>query len=171
MLHYADIKCITLCEKVITLCTSLLRYAKKLLRYAVIITLCGNYYVIRRNRRAHARCIGTLPSHNDTDRTHGRKKQEVNSSEPNDDAEKRTPWALSQNHLSCLCKSGWSTVIAMQDHPHLLHSSAAYRMHVYIVDRLFGSMFTNGSGRTADLLYAELVLYILLRIYPLQPGE
>ena len=53
MLHYADIKCITLCEKVITLCTSLLRYAKKLLRYAVIITLCGNYYVMRRNNRFH----------------------------------------------------------------------------------------------------------------------
>ena len=30
----------------------LLRYAKKLLRYAVIITLCGNYYVMRRHRRA-----------------------------------------------------------------------------------------------------------------------
>ena len=52
MLHYADIKCITLCEKVITLCTSLLRYAKKLLRYAVIITLCGNDYVMRRNKRS-----------------------------------------------------------------------------------------------------------------------
>ena len=29
----------------------LLRYAKKLLRYAVIITLCGKYYVMRRHRR------------------------------------------------------------------------------------------------------------------------
>ena len=28
-------------------------------------------------------------------------------------------------------------------------------MHVYIVDSLFGSMFTNGSGRTADILYAR----------------
>ena len=55
MLHYADIKCITLCEKVITLCTSLLRYAKKLLRYAVIITLCGNYYVMRRHKHVAQR--------------------------------------------------------------------------------------------------------------------
>ena len=28
-------------------------------------------------------------------------------------------------------------------------------MHVYIVDSLLGSMFTNGSGRTADMLYAR----------------
>ena len=28
-----------------------LRYAKKLLRYAVIITLCGNYYVMWRHNR------------------------------------------------------------------------------------------------------------------------
>ena len=75
---------------------------------------------------------------------------------------------LSHNHLSC--KSGWPTVIAMQDHPHLLRCSAAYRMHVHIVDWLLGSMFTNGSGRTADLLYAEVMLCILL-IYPLQPGR
>ena len=40
----------------------------------------------------------------------------------------------------------------------------------YSVDRLFGSMFTNGSGRTADLLYAEVMLCILLN-YPLQPGR
>ena len=30
----------------------LLRYAKNVLRYAVIITLCGNYYVMRRHKRA-----------------------------------------------------------------------------------------------------------------------
>ena len=29
----------------------LLRYAKNVLRYAVIITLCGNYYVMRRHTR------------------------------------------------------------------------------------------------------------------------
>ena len=29
----------------------LLRYAKNVLRYAVIITLCGNYYVMRRHSR------------------------------------------------------------------------------------------------------------------------
>ena len=28
-------------------------------------------------------------------------------------------------------------------------------MHAYIVDSLLGSMFTNGSGRTADVLYAR----------------
>ena len=93
--------------------------------------------------------------------------EEVKSSEPNDNAGKRTTGALSQNHLSCLCKIGWSNVIAMQDHPHLLRCSAAYRMH--IVDWLLGSMFMNGSGRTADLLCAEVMLCILL-IYPLQPG-
>ena len=31
----------------------LLRYAKNVLRYAVIITLCGNYYVMWRHSRAH----------------------------------------------------------------------------------------------------------------------
>ena len=30
----------------------LLRYAKNVLRYAVIITLCGNYYVMWRHSRA-----------------------------------------------------------------------------------------------------------------------
>ena len=65
---------ITLCEVIITLCVKcvtlcgykmyyimrksyyvmhkLLRYAKNVLRYAVIITLCGNYYVMRRHTRA-----------------------------------------------------------------------------------------------------------------------
>ena len=33
----------------------LLRYAKNVLRYAVIITLCGKYYVMRRHRRAPGR--------------------------------------------------------------------------------------------------------------------
>ena len=28
-------------------------------------------------------------------------------------------------------------------------------MHVYIVNSLLGCMFTNGSGRTADVLYAR----------------
>ena len=40
----------------------------------------------------------------------------------------------------------------------------------YIVDLLFGSMFTNGSARTADLRYADVMLCILLTI-PLQPGR
>ena len=39
----------------------LLRYAKKLLRYAVSITLCGNYYVMRRHRRTLFIALGTLP--------------------------------------------------------------------------------------------------------------
>ena len=30
----------------------LLRYAKNVLRYAVIIILCGNYYVMRRHMRS-----------------------------------------------------------------------------------------------------------------------
>ena len=30
----------------------LLRYANNVLRYAVIITLCGNYYVMRRHTRS-----------------------------------------------------------------------------------------------------------------------
>ena len=61
-------------------------------------------------------------------------------------------------------------MIAMPNHPHLLRCSAACRMHVYIVDRLFGSVLTNGSGRTVYLLYAEVMLCILL-IYPVQPGR
>ena len=39
-----------------------------------------------------------------------------------------------------------------------------------IVDRLFGSVLMIGSGRTANLLYAEVMLCILL-IYPVQPGR
>ena len=89
---------------------------------------CSHYCLIQMtNGRAHARCIGILFGHNGTDRTHGR-KQEVKSSEPNDDAGKRKTWALSQNHLSCLCRSGLSAVIAMQDHTHLLRCSPACRM-------------------------------------------
>ena len=38
-------------------------------------------------------------------------------------------------------------MIVMQDHSYFLRWSAVYRMHVYIVDMLLGSMFTNGSGR------------------------
>ena len=43
----------------------------------------------------------------------------------------------------------------MQYNPHFLRCFAANIMHVYIVDSLLGSMFTNGSGRTADVLYAR----------------
>ena len=46
-------------------------------------------------------------------------------------------------------------MIVMQYHPHILRCSAANIMHVYIVDSVLGSMFTNGSGRTADVLYAR----------------
>ena len=46
-------------------------------------------------------------------------------------------------------------MIVVQYDPHFLRCSAANRMHLYIVDRLLGSMFTNGSGRTADVLYAR----------------
>ena len=38
----------------------LLRYAKHVLRYAVIITLCGNYYVMRRHNRAFAVSVPRL---------------------------------------------------------------------------------------------------------------
>ena len=58
----------------------------------------------------------------------------------------------------------------VNDYPHLLRCSAAYRMLVYIVDRLFESMFTKGSGRTEDVLYHEVLLCILL-IHPLQSGR
>ena len=43
----------------------------------------------------------------------------------------------------------------MQYHPRFLRCFAANIMHVSIVDSLLGSMFTNGSGRTADVLYAR----------------
>ena len=43
-------------------------------------------------------------------------------------------------------------------------------MSTYIVDRLFGSMLTNGSGSTAELLYVEVMLCILL-IYQLHIGR
>ena len=61
-------------------------------------------------------------------------------------------------------------MIVMQGHPHVLRCSAAYIMQVCIVDRLFGPMFTNLIGRTADVLYADVLLCILL-IYPLQSGR
>ena len=50
------------------------------------------------------------------------------------------------------------------DHRHLLCCSVAYRMRFYIVDRLFGSMLTNGSGSTAHLM-GILLIYIA---HPLQ---
>ena len=56
----------------------------------------------------------------------------------------------------------------MRDCPHLLRCSATYTEDS--VDRLLGHIFTNGSGRTADVLYSVLLLCILL-IYPLQPGR
>ena len=46
-------------------------------------------------------------------------------------------------------------LIVVQYHPHILHCSAANRMHVYIVDSLVGS---NGSGMTADVLYGQCSL-------------
>ena len=61
-------------------------------------------------------------------------------------------------------------MIVMQYHPHFLRCSAANIMHVYIVNSLLGSMFTNGSGRTADVLYAEVLLCTLL-INQLQLGR
>ena len=61
-------------------------------------------------------------------------------------------------------------MIVMKNYPHVLCCSAAFRMDVYIVGRLFEYMLTNGSGRTADVLYAE-VLFCILRMYPLQPGR
>ena len=35
-------------------------------------------------------------------------------------------------------------------------------LHPEFVSRLFGSMFTNGIGRTTDMVYADVLLYILL---------
>ncbi len=43
----------------------------------------------------------------------------------------------------------------MQYHPQFLRCFAANITHVYIIDSLLGSMFTNGSRRTTDLLYAR----------------
>ena len=57
--------------------------------------------------------------------------------------------------ISLVFSSGRSNLIVMQYHPHVLRYSAANRMHVYIVDSLLGSMFTNGSRRKADVLYAR----------------
>ena len=57
--------------------------------------------------------------------------------------------------ISLVFARGRSNVIVMQYHPHFLRCSAADIMHVYIVDSLLGSLFTNASGRTADVLYAR----------------
>ena len=58
---------------------------------------------------------------------------------------------FSQNHLSCNCVEWVVKCILMQDHPRFVRCSAAYIIHMYIVDRLIGSMFTNGIGRTTDI--------------------
>ena len=43
-------------------------------------------------------------------------------------------------------------------------------MHACIIDGFFGSTFTNGSGRTADVLQAEVQpCTLLIWAYPLQP--
>ena len=57
--------------------------------------------------------------------------------------------------ISLVFSSGRSNLIVVQYHPHNFRCSAANIMHVYIVDSLLGSMFTNGSGRTAEVLYAR----------------
>ena len=115
---------------------------------------------------AYAGCIGTISSHNDTGRhTWTNARCEMKYSEPNDDAGKRSiiVWSLSQNHLSCICVE-WMVKCDSDARPYTFISlccSAAYIIHVYIVDRLFGSMFTNGSGRTADVLYAGVLLWTM----------
>ena len=59
-------------------------------------------------------------------------------------------------------------MLAIHDHPQLLRCSAAYRIHMYIVDRLFGD--TCSRMVVGGQLCAEVMLCILL-IYPLQPGR
>ena len=82
------------------------------------------------------------------------RKQLVKLSEPNVDAGKESKLPLNQNHLSCLFK--WKVKLGSGAIPStFITLSAANRMHVYIVDSLHGSMFTNGSGRAADVLYAR----------------
>ena len=58
----------------------------------------------------------------------------------------------------------------MQYHQHSIRCSAANIIHVYIVDSLFGSMFTNGIGRAADVLYARGSA-VHFALNPPQPGR
>ena len=102
-------------------------------------------------------------------RSNPSQKPAVKTSEPNDDPERRVSCSSART-ISLVFARGRSNVIVMQYHPHFLRCSAANRMHVYIVDSLLGSMFTNGSGRTADVLYAEVLLCTLL-INPFQHGR
>ena len=75
--------------------------------------------------------------------------------------------SLSQNHLSCLCKRDSCDSYARSSH--LICCSVAYRRHVYIVDRLFGSMLMDGSGRTAHLICCSVAyrrhVYIVDRLF------
>ena len=94
--------------------------------------------------------------HTGTDRAHER-KQELESYESNDDAGKRTMWLRSLDHLSCLCvgrvvgrRWHWCETVhicyVVPPHIGLLKTCVG----AYIVDRLLGSILTNGSGSSAD---------------------
>ena len=78
----------------------------------------------------------------------------MKSSEPNVDAGMSVSLPSTRT-ISLIFSSLRSNLIVVQYHPHFSRCSAANRMHVYIVDNLLVSMFTNGSGRTADVLYAR----------------
>ena len=73
--------------------------------------------------------------------------------------------------ISLVFARGRSNAIVLQYHPYFLSCSAANIMHVYIVDRLLGSMFTNGSGRTADMLYARGSPVLLCTLLQLERGR
>ena len=74
----------------------------------------------------------------------------MNSSEPNVDAGKESKLPVNQNHLSCHFK--WKVKLDSGAIPSkFLTLLRCYHNDVYIVD----SLFTNGSGRTAEVLYAR----------------
>ena len=51
-MYYIMRKSYYVMHKLLRYAKNALRYAKNVLRYAVIITLCGNYYVMWRHKRA-----------------------------------------------------------------------------------------------------------------------
>ena len=131
-------------------------------------TLFFAYYCLVQMMNGHAYMLDASVPFQVTDRTHDKSKQ-WNPPSRMLTPERRVS-CPSARTISLVFARGRSNVIVMQYHPHFLRCSAANIMHVYIVNSLLGSMFTNGSGRTADVLYAEVLLCTLLT-NPLQLGR
>ena len=96
-----------------------------------------------------AECTRTISSHNYTGITH-RRKPAVKPQSRMTTPQRGLHGPFSQNHLSCICVEMVKCDIDARP-SRVLRCSASYRIHMYTVYRLFGSMFTNVIGRTTDI--------------------